>query len=96
MTNYDKYKLRTPQDMEVRLKLIFAKSWTTWDIIMKFSAFLQLYKKWILSNSGGYDFKNVPAMLIRSFDIFGRLFIFVEPGAFIFCTKQVSGEVNNW
>ena len=48
---------RTSQDMDVWLTLIFTKSETTWDIITKISAFLQLMKKWILSKFGGCSSK---------------------------------------
>ena len=52
---------RTSQDMDVWLTLIFAKSGTTWDIITKISAFLQLMKKWILTKFGGCGSKIEPA-----------------------------------
>ena len=54
-------KSRTSQDMDVSLTLIFAKSGTTWDIITKISAFLQLMKKWILTKFGGCGSKIEPA-----------------------------------
>ena len=55
------YRTRTSQDMDVWLTLIFAKSGTTWDIITKISAFLQLMKKWILTKFGGCGSKIEPA-----------------------------------
>ena len=54
-------KTRTSQDMDIWLTLIFAKSGTTWDIITKISAFLQLMKKWILTKFGGCGSKIEPA-----------------------------------
>ena len=63
---------RTPQDMDGTLTLIFAKSETTWDIITKISASLQLRKKWILTKFGGCSSKNGPARSIRSFRHFWR------------------------
>ena len=52
--------------MDVWLTLIFTKSETTWHIIAKISAFLQLIKKWILSKFGGFISKIEPAMPIWS------------------------------
>ena len=48
---------KTSEDMDIWLTLIFTKSETTWDIITKISAFLQLMKKWILSKFGGCSSK---------------------------------------
>ena len=53
--------------MDGTLTLIFAKSETTWDIITKISASLQLRKKWILTKFGGCSSKNGLARSIRSF-----------------------------
>ena len=47
--------------MDIWLTLIFAKSETTWYVIIKISAFLQLMKIWILSKFGGYSSKFEPA-----------------------------------
>ena len=65
-------KSRTSQDMDVSLTLIFAKSGTSWDIITKISAFLQLMKKWILTKFGGCGSKIEPATPIWCFWQFWR------------------------
>ena len=72
MEGFENAKPRTPQDMDGTLTLIFAKSETTWDIITKISASLQLRKKWILTKFGGCSSKNGPARSIRSFRHFWR------------------------
>ena len=71
--SFDKLdKARTPQDMDGTLTLIFAKLKTSWNIITKISALLQLRKKWILTKFEGCDSKNGPATPIWSFKCFWR------------------------
>ena len=82
--------------MDVWLTLIFAKSETTWDIITKISAFLQLLKKWILWEFGGCSSKIEPATPIWSFRCFWREIQIIVPRSFKFGTKWVPIEVNNW
>ena len=71
--SFDKLdKARTPQDMDGTLTLIFAKSKTIWDIIMKISALLQLRPISILTKFQGRSSKIGSATPFRRFRRFWR------------------------
>ena len=65
-------KTRTPQDMDGTLTLIFAKSKTIWDILMKISALLQLRPISILTKFQGHSSKIGSATPVRIFTRFWR------------------------
>ena len=82
--------------MDGTLTLIFAKSKTIWDILMKISALLQLRPISILTKFQGRSSKIGSATPVRSFRRFWREIQILGTYDLDFCTKWVFKEVKGW
>ena len=61
------HRSRTSEEMDRTLHTDFAKSRTTWDILTKISALLQLWKIWFLTKFEGCSSKIGPTTPMGSF-----------------------------